>query len=108
MNDVTTYFIHRHSWVRWVVVDALEITVCLVVYLLTKVLVRLGPHLRKVSWKKRRKDIFNQNCNLLKCCDPTLVSIMNSLVKIIVQSSHQQSKSILTDQVRLDCFLMLL
>ncbi len=49
MNDVTTYFIHRHSWVRWVVVDALEITVCLVVYLLTKVLVCLRPHLRKVS-----------------------------------------------------------
>lgn len=32
------------------VVDALEIAVCLVVNLLTKVLVCLGPHLRKVSY----------------------------------------------------------
>lgn len=32
------------------VVDALEITVCFIINLLTKVLVCLGPHLRKVSY----------------------------------------------------------
>lgn len=32
------------------VVDALEIAVCFIVNLLTKVLVCLGPHLRKVSY----------------------------------------------------------
>lgn len=72
MNNVSTYFIHRHSWVRWVVVDALEITVCLVIDLLTKVLVCLGPHLRKVSWKKSKKSIFKHNCRLLEYCNPTL------------------------------------
>lgn len=51
-NNVITYFIHRHSWVRWVVVDALEIAVGFIIYLLTKVLVCFGPHLRKISWKK--------------------------------------------------------
>lgn len=50
MYNKATHLIHRHSWVRWVVVDALEVTVCFVVYLLTKVLVCLRPHLRKVSW----------------------------------------------------------
>lgn len=35
------------------VVDALEVAVCLIVYLLTKVLVCLGPHLREVSFNKR-------------------------------------------------------
>lgn len=49
MNNVTTYFIHRHSWVRWVVVDALEVTVCFIVYLFTKVLVCLWPHLGQIS-----------------------------------------------------------
>lgn len=51
---ITTYFINRHRWVRWVVVDALEITVCLIIYLLAKVLVCLGPHLRKISCKKNK------------------------------------------------------
>lgn len=32
------------------VVDTLEIAVCFIVNLLTKVLVCLGPHLRKVSY----------------------------------------------------------
>lgn len=41
--------IDRHSGVRGVVVDSLEITIGLVVNLLTKVLVCLGPHLREVS-----------------------------------------------------------
>ena len=50
--NMGTYFIHGHGRVRWVVVDALEVTVCLIVYLFAKVLVCLGPHLRKVSWKK--------------------------------------------------------
>lgn len=48
---------------RWVVVDALEVTVCFVVNLFTKVLVRLGPNLRKVSWEKEQeKNIFNRAC----------------------------------------------
>lgn len=50
MSSVATYFIHRHSRVRWVVVDALEVTVRFIINLLTKVLVCLGPHLREVSW----------------------------------------------------------
>lgn len=52
---ITTYFINRHRWVRWVVVDALEITVCLIIYLLAKVLICLRPHLRKISCKKKIK-----------------------------------------------------
>lgn len=41
--------INRHGRVRGVVVDSLEIAVGLIVDLLTKVLVCLGPHLREVS-----------------------------------------------------------
>lgn len=43
------HLIHRHGGVRGVVVDSLEITVGLIINLLTKVLVCLGPHLREVS-----------------------------------------------------------
>lgn len=80
MYIVTTYFINRHRWVRWVVVDALEITVCLIIYLLAKVLVCLGPHLRKISWKKKkgRKDILNHNIDFCECCNLTLVEHVQS------------------------------
>lgn len=35
------------------VVNALEVTVCFVIYFLTKVLVCFGPHLRKVGWEQK-------------------------------------------------------
>lgn len=44
------YLIHRHGGVRRMVVDALEVAVGLIINLLTKVLVSLRPHLRKVSY----------------------------------------------------------
>lgn len=77
MNNSTTYLIHRHSWMRWMVVDALKITVCFVVYLLTKVLVCLGPDLRKVSWKKKKKTkirkTFLTKTHLLERCNQTVI-----------------------------------
>lgn len=58
------------------VVDALEVTVGFVIYLLTKVLICLRPHLRKVSWEERGKRLLV--FHLLECSFLPMVQIVPS------------------------------
>lgn len=41
-----TYLIYRHGWMWWMVINTLEVAVCLIIYFFAKVLVSLWPHLR--------------------------------------------------------------
>jgi len=41
-----THLINGHGWMWWMVVNTLEVAVCLIIYFFAKVLISLRPHLR--------------------------------------------------------------
>ena len=51
-----THLINRHGWMWWVIIYSLEIAVCFIIYLFTKVLICLWPHLRQVRCQKQKSN----------------------------------------------------